>query len=100
MGTCVTAYAVIVTLEFVDPNFKLCWSNGKGGKTCPIVDHRILESAHGEDKSLTIIAFHSDNAHVSELYDRLSLAGLGDTIRQTTDATTKRLALFSGIEVK
>lgn len=45
-------------------------------------------------------SFHRNNADAYELYDRLHLAGLGDMISQTTDANTKRLALFSGIEVK
>ncbi|KAH8710129.1 hypothetical protein GQ44DRAFT_742923 [Phaeosphaeriaceae sp. PMI808] len=45
-------------------------------------------------------SFHRNAPHVSDLYDKLYLAGLGDRISQTMDANTKRLALFSGIEVK
>lgn len=45
-------------------------------------------------------AFHRNNEQVSELYNKLHLVGLGDMISQTMDANTKRLALFSGIEVK
>jgi len=45
-------------------------------------------------------SFHRNTPHVSEIYDKLYLAGLGDTISHTMDANTKRLSLFSGIEVK
>lgn len=45
-------------------------------------------------------SFHRNTPQVSDLYNKLNLAGLGDTISQTMDANTKRLALFSGIEVK
>jgi len=45
-------------------------------------------------------SFHRNSPQISDLYDQLYLKGLGDRISQTTDANTKRLALFSGIEVK
>jgi hypothetical protein len=45
-------------------------------------------------------SFHRNTPEVSDIYNDLALAGLGDTISQTTDANTKQLALFSGIEVK
>ncbi|KAF2633280.1 hypothetical protein BU25DRAFT_355489 [Macroventuria anomochaeta] len=45
-------------------------------------------------------SFHRNTPEASDLYNRLGLAGVGETIGQTTDANTKRLALFSGIEVK
>lgn len=45
-------------------------------------------------------SFHRNTPQISDLYDQLYLEGLGDRISHTTDANTKRLALFSGIEVK
>lgn len=45
-------------------------------------------------------SFDRNAPEVSRLYSRLNLAGLSETISQTMDANTKRLALFSGIEVK
>jgi hypothetical protein len=45
-------------------------------------------------------SFHRNTPHVSELYNKLGLAGVGDSISQTIDAGTKRMALFSGMEVK
>lgn len=45
-------------------------------------------------------SFHRNTPQVSDLYNKLNLAGKGDRISQTMDANTRRLALFSGIEVK
>ncbi|KAF2629853.1 hypothetical protein BU25DRAFT_484874 [Macroventuria anomochaeta] len=45
-------------------------------------------------------SFHRNTPEASDLYTRLGLAGLAETLGQTTDANTKRLALFSGIAVK
>lgn len=43
-------------------------------------------------------SFNRNAPHVSGLYGKLNRAGI--SISHTTDASTKRLALFSGIEVK
>ncbi|KAF7857328.1 hypothetical protein EAF04_009569 [Stromatinia cepivora] len=45
-------------------------------------------------------SFHRNTPEVSDLYDKLILTGLDHMISQTTDASMKRVALFSGIEVK
>lgn len=45
-------------------------------------------------------SFHRNDPEASDLYNRLGLAGVGETASHTLDANTKRLALFSGIEVK
>lgn len=44
--------------------------------------------------------FACDNDEVLSLYKRVSLGGAGFAISQTSDAFTKRIALFSGVEVK
>lgn len=44
--------------------------------------------------------FHQNTLDVSALYRALSYADVGDVLGQTMDASTKRPALFSGIEVK
>jgi hypothetical protein len=46
------------------------------------------------------LAFSTRREDVFSIYERVSLGGLGHTISQTTDAYTKRIALFSGLEVK
>ena len=43
-------------------------------------------------------SFHRNTPEIPDLYNKLSLAGVGETIGQTTDANTKRQALFSGIK--
>jgi hypothetical protein len=45
-------------------------------------------------------SFNRNTPEASDLYNRLGLAGVGEIIGHTMDANTKRLALFSGIEVK
>ncbi|KAE8353466.1 hypothetical protein BDV28DRAFT_107173 [Aspergillus coremiiformis] len=44
--------------------------------------------------------FHQRTQQVSDLYQALSQSGVGNVLSQTTDASTKRLLLFSGTEVK
>lgn len=46
------------------------------------------------------LAFSSRREDILSLYERVSLGELGHTISQTTDAYTKRIAFFSGLEVK
>jgi hypothetical protein len=45
-------------------------------------------------------SFSQHDAEVAPLYHRLRSAGQGDFLGHTTDKTTKRLLLFSGVEVK
>lgn len=45
-------------------------------------------------------SFHRATPEVSSLYNQLDQAGFGYPVSQTMDTSTKRLALFSGIEVK
>ncbi|KAE8323647.1 hypothetical protein BDV39DRAFT_181838 [Aspergillus sergii] len=44
--------------------------------------------------------YHEDLEQVSDIYDALTCAGVGDILSQTTDSSTKRRLLFSGLEVK
>ncbi|TKA79582.1 hypothetical protein B0A49_08194 [Cryomyces minteri] len=46
------------------------------------------------------LAFSCRKEDILSVYEKVSLGGLGYNLSQTTDAFTKRVALFSGIEVK
>ncbi|KAJ0417623.1 hypothetical protein BJY00DRAFT_289284 [Aspergillus carlsbadensis] len=46
------------------------------------------------------LSFACRDALVQDLYNKISLGGHGYEISQTTDAFTKRIVLFSGMEVK
>ncbi|KAL3439698.1 hypothetical protein BJX65DRAFT_93587 [Aspergillus insuetus] len=46
------------------------------------------------------LSFTCRDASVRGFYDKISLGGHGYQISQTTDAFTKRILLFSGMEIK
>jgi hypothetical protein len=52
------------------------------------------------DPSLLPRSKNARDASVRGFYDKISLGGHGYQISQTTDAFTKRILLFSGMEVK
>jgi hypothetical protein len=53
-----------------------------------------------EQKADYAFAFSTRHYDVASAYNELRLTRLGYALSQTTDAFTKRIALFSGIEVK